>query len=213
MFIIVPLQLLCRTLFSDQPLPGQTSVKRKTYITFADFVSDCAQIFHNAKLYNRHDSAIYRDAQTLEEVLKTGLKAICEQGFIASSDATLPYLGPLPTPSPTASQIEESPDPEEDSIADDEEEEDEEDEEEDEENEESDGKKRRSSRRTASRLMFRALKSERIKAKEVSPETGEGLKMKDDPRRKRGRPPRVDTPMEMRIKNVLKSLRKFKDER
>ncbi|KAF8464117.1 Bromodomain-containing protein, partial [Kalaharituber pfeilii] len=33
-----------------------------------------------------------------------------------------------------------------------------------------------------------------------------------DPRRKRGRPPRVDTPMECRIKNIMKGLRKCKDE-
>ncbi|RPA81174.1 BAH-domain-containing protein, partial [Ascobolus immersus RN42] len=33
-----------------------------------------------------------------------------------------------------------------------------------------------------------------------------------DPRRKRGRPPRVDNPMEMRIKNVLKGIRRVKDE-
>ncbi|KAG0128409.1 hypothetical protein HOY82DRAFT_489145 [Tuber indicum] len=43
---------------------------------------------------------------------------------------------------------------------------------------------------------------------------GEGSRQKDlsDPRRKRGRPPRVDTPMEIRVKNVLKALRKLKDE-
>lgn len=34
-----------------------------------------------------------------------------------------------------------------------------------------------------------------------------------DPRRKRGRPPRVDNPMEMRIKNVLKGIRRVKDEK
>lgn len=33
-----------------------------------------------------------------------------------------------------------------------------------------------------------------------------------DTRRKRGRPPRVDTPMECRIKNVMRSLRKLKDQ-
>lgn len=46
-----------------------------------------------------------------------------------------------------------------------------------------------------------------------------GPRRKDDPqnqndpdaRKKRGRPPRVDTPMEARIKAVLKGLRKFKD--
>ncbi|TGZ80195.1 Bromodomain-containing protein [Ascodesmis nigricans] len=35
---------------------------------------------------------------------------------------------------------------------------------------------------------------------------------RDDPRRRRGRPPRVDTPMEMRIKNILKALRRLKDD-
>lgn len=34
----------------------------------------------------------------------------------------------------------------------------------------------------------------------------------NDPRKRRGRPPRVDTPMEARIKNILKSFRRFKDD-
>ena len=43
-------------------------------------------------------------------------------------------------------------------------------------------------------------------------EDAEGSKNPSDTRRKRGRPPRVDTPMECRIKNIMKGLRKCKDE-
>ncbi|KAJ5885302.1 Bromodomain [Penicillium taxi] len=38
----------------------------------------------------------------------------------------------------------------------------------------------------------------------------DSLKQEPDPRKKRGRPPRVDTPMETRIKTILKGIRKFK---
>ncbi|KAI5842538.1 Bromodomain-containing protein, partial [Morchella snyderi] len=63
----------------------------------------------------------------------------------------------------------------------------------------------------------RRSSTRRRTGKNVKDDDGEGgnesvRKDMNDPRRKRGRPPRVDTPMEVRVKNVLKALRKLKDE-
>jgi len=190
--------------------PVQNNVKRKTYASFSAFVRDCTQIFHNAKLYNRHGSIIYVDAETLEAALRADLTRVKDTGVIAESDAALPDLGPLPPPSPSGSQG--SPDPEEDSAAEEEEDEEEEEEEEDE-PEEDTGKKRRTSARR--RNLTKSSKRDAGSGDEGQGGGGEGSRQKDlsDPRRKRGRPPRVDTPMEIRVKNVLKALRKLKDER
>jgi len=205
--------------------PVQASVRRRSYTSFADFVKDCTQIFFNAKLYNRHDSEIYQYADTLENVLKQALEACARKGLVRKEDAELPFLGELPPPSPELSAIaspvqgqgEEEEEEEED------EEEDEDEESDDGDDDEEDGKKRRGSSgrgrrptggmqpRTTRRRTGTAGASGEAKEEEGEEETG-GRKVKDDPRRKRGRPPRVDTPMETRIKNILKALRKLKDE-
>lgn len=59
-----------------------------------------------------------------------------------------------------------------------------------------------------------AVKGDTTGEQEEEGGNNESSRQKDlnDPRRKRGRPPRVDTPMEVRVKNVLKALRKLKDE-
>ena len=81
--------------------------------------------------------------------------------------------------------------PVEDVPEDEEEEEDEEDEEEDDEGDDSDedGKRKRRRGRRSSAVASRA----------------------DEAPKRRGRPPKVDTPMEARIKNILKAVRKVKD--
>lgn len=113
------------------------------------------------------------------------------QGVITEEDATLPDLGPIPPPSPGLSRG--SPDLDEDSAG--------EDEDDDEEEEDT---KRRTRRRRA------GTKNE-TKNEATGDQDDEGGK-KEDARRKRGRPPRVDTPMECRIKNIMKGLRKCRDE-
>ena len=152
---------------------------------------------------------IYVDAETLEQVLRAELIRLRDAKIITAADATLPDLGPLPPASPSGSRG--SPDPEEDSAA-----EEEEDEEEEEEEPEDGAKKRRvSTRRRNTSSKATSSKRDAADGDGDGQVNGEGSRQKDltDPRRKRGRPPRVDTPMEVRVKNVLKALRKLKDER
>lgn len=106
-----------------------------------------------------------------------------KQGVITAEEAQYPDLGEIPEPDPL---------PEED----DEEEED--DDEDDEDDSDDDGRRKK---KRGPRPGYK-----RDSAKD------DGRKSHDpDVRRKRGRPPRVDTPMEARIKAVLKGIRKLKD--
>lgn len=106
-----------------------------------------------------------------------------KQGIVPAEEAQQPDLGEIPEPDP---------------LPEEEEEEEEDDEEDDEEDSDEDGhrKKKRGPRPGHKR------------------DTGkdDGHKSQDpEVRRKRGRPPRVDTPMETRIKAVMKGIRKLKD--
>lgn len=104
------------------------------------------------------------------------------QGIISAEEAELPDLGEIPEADPL---------PEE-------EDEDDEDDEDDDDDEDSDDDTRRKRKRGS--------RSKRDGTKDDSQKF-------NDPelRKKRGRPPRVDTPMEARIKAVLKGIRKLKD--
>ena len=236
----------------------QSHVRRRTYTAFLDFVRDCAQIFHNAKLYNRHDSVIYQDAEALEKVLGEALGECVAAGTIPPAHAELPDLGPLPPPSPDLSPASPEQDVEGGSADEDEDEDEEEDDDDDDDDDDDGGpgsKRRRSSARTRKVARGGSMqptpRTTRRRAGGAlgggGPKDGEGeegggggagsaggaggsgaggsgaggggggggssgRKLKDDPRRKRGRPPRVDTPMEIRIKNILKALRKLRDD-
>lgn len=121
-------------------------------------------------------------------VLESELKKLKGQGIITEADAQLPDFGPIPPPSSAGSQG--SPDLDEDSA------DDEEDDEEDEE-----GDKKRKPRRS------------RIGKREITIDDEDEVGKKEvDQRRKRGRPPKVDTPMECRIKNIMKGLRRCRDD-
>jgi chromatin structure-remodeling complex subunit RSC1/2 len=153
------------------------------------------------------------------DVLRSELNALAAAGTITQHDAELPDLGPLPPPSPSVSPQmptvdDVSGDEDEDE---DEEEDDDEDAEEDESDDDDSGKRKRTTRRRVSAGVTATRSSARKKGDTAPPKEEEGeeegvKRPKDDPRRKRGRPPRVDTPMEQRIKNILKALRKVKDE-
>ena len=103
------------------------------------------------------------------------------RGVITAEEAELPDLGEIP---------------EADAIPEEEEEEEEEEDEEDEEDN-SDGDGRHRKRRGGRPKRDTKEDSQKPQEPEV--------------RRRRGRPPRVDTPMEARIKAVLKGIRRFKD--
>jgi chromatin structure-remodeling complex subunit RSC1/2 len=148
-------------------------------------VRDVTLICHNAQVYNRPSAQFFRDAAMLLDVFKEKLNELVNQGDVTPEEAAIPDLGPLP-------EFEESPPPEE---GEDEEEDEEEEEDEDDEDDDSDdeGGKRRNRRRA------RPSSGRR--------ETGGD---DDDPHKKRGRPPKVFTPLEARIQALLKGVRKFK---
>ncbi|KAF3479926.1 chromatin structure-remodeling complex protein RSC1 [Arthroderma uncinatum] len=162
-------------------------IKNKSYVQFADFVRDCALIPHNAQTYNRPKSMAYEDALVIKDVMTTEFRKLAEQDIITAEIAELPDLGEIPEADPLPVEEEE------------------EDEEEDEDDEEADDSDEDGARRKRKR-------GPRGNSKRESGAKDDLQKGTDlDARKKRGRPPRVDTPMEARIKAVLKGIRKLKD--
>lgn len=172
------------------------NVMQKTYKDFSAFVRDLALIPHNAQVYNRQDSQAYVDALEVKTVIVRELKKLADEKIITEQVATLPYLGEIPEAEPLPPDEEE----EEDDEDDDEELEIDEDDDDDEDDEGKRKKRRpRSSAAAAKRESgVRSRNKEGDDAKNDDPES----------RKKRGRPPRVDTPMEARIKAIMKAIRK-----
>lgn len=120
------------------------------------------------------------------------MQQLVDGRVITAEDAEMPYLGELPP-------VEDSPPP--GPVDEEQEDDDEEDDEDDEEDDsDDDGVKRKHKRKARRSSMTRREGADETK------DNPEGLK-------KRGRPPKVHTPMEARINNVLKGLRKFKNPR
>lgn len=169
-------------------------LQNRQYSTFADFVRDCALIPHNTQTYNRPEAGAYQDALVIKGVMETEFQQLAEDGVIPKDDAILPDLGEIPPASPRP-------------VEEDEDEEDEDDEdEEDEEGDDSDDEGAKRKRRRGPRSLAAITKRDGT-SKDDSQKGGDS-----DPRKRRGRPPRVDTPMEARIKAVLKGIRKHKNE-
>ena len=169
-------------------------VAAKDYKSFSEFVRDLALIPHNAQVYNRQDSQAYVDALDLKKVVESELKRLVAEGIVTDKVAALPYLGEIPEQDPLL------PEEEEEDDDDDDDEELEVDEDDDDEDEgEGKRKRRRGPRSTAAT----AKRDGGARAREEREKN-------DDPesRKKRGRPPRVDTPMEARIKAIMKAIRK-----
>ena len=167
----------------------------KEYKDFTEFVRDAALISHNAQTYNRPDAGAYQDALILRGFFEQEFKSLADQGIIAQEAAVLPDLGELP-PVETPVAVEEEEDDEDDEDENDEDDEDDSDE------EGGKRKRKRGPRSTAA-----------ITKREGGSKDEGGQRCDDtDPRKRRGRPPRVDTPMESRIKNVLKAIRKYKND-
>ncbi|KAF3894196.1 Component of the RSC chromatin remodeling complex (Eurofung) [Trichophyton interdigitale] len=161
-------------------------IKSKVYTHFAEFVRDCALIPHNAQTYNRPKSMAYEDALIIKDVMISEFQRLAEQEIISPETAQLPDLGEIPEADPLPAE---------------EEEEEEEEDEEDEEAEDSDDEAPRRKRKGRPRL--------NSKRESGANDLHKGADA--DGRKRRGRPPRVDTPMEARIKAVLKGIRKLKD--
>ena len=172
----------------------QGKTQKKQYTSFAEFVKDVAQIFHNAQVYNRPSAPIFGAAVRLREIFTEELQKLVKKEEILPEDAQLPDLGELPP-------AEDSPplDPDEDDgeeEEDEEEDEDEDEEEEDDDDSEDEGGRRRRRRGRPSTTGRRDRDGDKD----------------DDPHKRRGRPPMVLTPTEARISSILKGLRKSKDD-
>ena len=167
----------------------KAKINNREYMNFEEFVRDFALIFHNAQLYNSPNAQAYQDALIIKTVVERELAKLAKKRIVARDRTKLPFLGEIP---PADETPVEDPDEEE------EEEEEDEDEEEEDDDSDDEGKKKRKRGRPS--LQKREAKAEG-KEKEEDPEA----------RKKRGRPPRVDTPMESRIKAIIKGLRKLKD--
>jgi chromatin structure-remodeling complex subunit RSC1/2 len=173
----------------------QGKILKKEYKRWKEYVADFAQIVHNAQVYNRPSAPVFSDANKLRELMKLEFAKLVQQGVITAEEAEMPDLGPLP-------EFEDSPPPppgQEQPPSDDEPEEEEEEEEDEEDDDDSDNegkrKKKRGPRTPAT-------------AKREGKQDGT---QDDAVHKKRGRPPKVFTPMEARINNILKGLRRPKD--
>lgn len=164
----------------------KAKVASKQYKNFTEYVRDFALIPHNAQVYNRPDAGAYQDAIVIRELLEKEFKKLADGGVISADVAKLPFLGEIPAQD-DVDPVEEAEEEEDQDEAD-------EDEDEEEEDTEDDGrrKKKRGRRSTA------------------KPDKDDKDVADQDPRKKRGRPPRVDTPMEARIKAIMKGMRKPK---
>ena len=165
---------------------------RREYHSFSEFVRDCALIAHNAQSYNRPSAGAYQDALVIKALFEKEFKALAAQGILNEEVAALPDLGELPPV--------ESPPPGDEEEEDDEDDDDDDDEEDDDSEEEGLKRKRKRGPRSTAAI---------TKREGGARDDSKGID--SDPRKRRGRPPRVDTPMESRIKAVLKSVRKFKN--
>jgi chromatin structure-remodeling complex subunit RSC1/2 len=165
-----------------------SSVNRE-YKKMKDFVRDCALIWHNAHTYNRPDAGAYQDANTIKRLMEEQLQKLVDRDLLDPKDAAWPDLGEIPPVEDLPPDEEGDEDGEEDAEG-------EEDDDEDGEDSDEDGPRKRRSRGG------RPSTSRRDTKDDGEPET----------KKRRGRPPKVDTPMEARIKNVLKGIRKPKNE-
>ncbi|RYP15337.1 hypothetical protein DL765_005771 [Monosporascus sp. GIB2] len=163
----------------------RTKKLKKQYTAFSEFVRDVALIAHNAQVYNRPSSEYFRNAARLREIFKEELQKLVDEGTITPEDAILPDLGEIP-------EAEDSPPPDEDDEDADEDDEDDEDDDDDDDSDDEGGRRRG---RRGGRYSTLGRRSD---AKD------------DDAHKKRGRPPKVFTPLEARIHALLKGLRRFR---
>lgn len=166
----------------------------KSYTSFAEYVRDAALIIHNAQTYNRPESGAFQDSHILKSLFEKEFQKLVDAKVVSEEEAKFPYLGELPS-------VEDLPPlSEEEEEEEDEEDEDEEEEEEDEEEDEEGGGKRK--RRRGPRSTAASAKRDgggKVEAAQTSTA------------KRRGRPPKVDTPMETRVKNILKGIRRLKN--
>ena len=179
----------------------KSRIANHTYKIFPDYVRDWALMVHNAQTYNRPDAGAYIDALTIKGLVAAELENLVTEEIIESGDATFPDLGEIPPVEVLPVEEEEDDDEEDD--------EDDEDDDVDDSDEAGDtgdvGEKRK--RKRAQRSGAASSKREAA-TKDESGDKANDLVTK----KKRGRPPKGYTPMEARIKSVLKGIRKPKND-
>ncbi|KAI0423843.1 hypothetical protein F5Y09DRAFT_326235 [Xylaria sp. FL1042] len=167
----------------------RTKKLKKQYTAFAEFVRDVALISHNAQVYNRPSSQVFKDAVRLREVFQEELQKLVEDETITLEDAALPDLGEIP-------DADDSPDEDEDEDMQEDEDDDEDDEDDeepsDDDDDDDDDDDGRGHRRRRGRF-----------GRKSGSRTGESQKAY-------ARPPKVFTAVEARIYSLLQGLRKLK---
>ncbi|KAK4960557.1 hypothetical protein LTR10_003453 [Elasticomyces elasticus] len=163
---------------------------QRTYASFKEFVRDFALIAHNAQVFNRPDSGAFQDALVIRGELERLLGVEVASGTITAEMARLPDLGEIPT---YEDVIVEDPAEAEEESSDDEGEEDD-----DEEGEELDDEGRPVKKRKVPRSGAASAKRQAVS---------------EDPKKARGRPPKLLTPTEARIQAIIKGVRKPKNSR
>ena len=174
----------------------KAKINQREYKSIAEFVRDWALISHNAQVYNMSNSGAYQDALVIKEVVQRELGKMVEENVLTAEEAEFPFLGEIPAQEDYP--MGEAEDGEEVEGSEGEEEDDDEDDELDDSDEEGGRRRKRKGARGTTAISKRERK---YKDDEDDP----------DVRKRRGRPPRVDTPLEARIKEILKSMRKFKN--
>ena len=169
----------------------KAKLNTREYQSFSEFVRDCTLITHNAQTYNRPEAQAYQDALIIRSLVEAEFNTLVSRAIIEPEVAILPDLGEIPPADPQFVDLQE----EEDEDDDDEDEDDEVDE-----SDEDEGSKKRRKRGPRPSGAKRDGTKDDIRVGELST------------KKKRGRPPRVDTPMESRIKAVLKGIRKPKND-
>ncbi|KAK7529904.1 chromatin structure-remodeling complex protein-like protein rsc1 [Phyllosticta citribraziliensis] len=170
-------------------------IHSKEYKDFQEYVRDFTLITYNAQVYNRQDSQAYQDALVVKEFFENELKRLIKEKIIDEEEAKIPYLGEIPTyEDPAPEELEEDEDEEE--------EEDEEEVDDDDDDDDERPKRRRPGPRSTASILKREGGKDDSKDKAANDA---------DSRKRRGRPPRVDTPMEARIKAIMKAIRKPKN--
>jgi chromatin structure-remodeling complex subunit RSC1/2 len=173
----------------------KAKINQREYESIAEFVRDWALIVFNAQVYNVPNSGAYQDALVIKEVVQRELGKFVEDNVLSAEEAEWPFLGEIPVQEDVPMG---EGDGEEDGEGSDDAEEDDDD---DDELDDSDDEGGRRRKRKGARGTAAISKRERkYKDDEDDP----------DVRKRRGRPPRVDTPLEARIKEILKAMRKFK---
>lgn len=165
-------------------------IQRKSYTGIPEFVRDFALIVHNAQVYNRPNSQPVRDVFQLDALFKAELAKLVAQGLVKEEETTFPHLGEIPAATP-------EPDPVSEEEEDDGEDDGEDDEDDDGDDSDDAGRKRRKGRPSGGRKRG---------------DDDDDKDDKDDLRKRRGRPPKVDTPLEARIKSIIKMIRRPRDE-